>query len=69
MSVCWISIAATVSGCSGGSIALIGTDELCKDWRRITVSKTDRMTEETASQLEANNETRKVWGCESDGRA
>jgi hypothetical protein len=56
-------VAIVTSGCSGGSIALIGTDELCRDWRAITVSKRDAMTEETASQIEASNQTRPEWGC------
>ena len=66
LSVCCVIIAATVSGCSGGSIALIGTDELCNDWRLISVSKKDRMTEGTASQIEAHNASREVWGCKPD---
>jgi len=61
---CLISIVAIVtSGCSGGSIAIIGTNELCADWRPITVSKNDQLTEGTATQIEASNRTREVWGC------
>ena len=43
--------------------ALIASDKLCKDWRHKTINSRDRLTEETASQLEADNKSRPQWGC------
>lgn len=45
-------------------IALINTENLCKDWRDIYISKKDVLTEETASQIEGNNKARPAWGCQ-----
>lgn len=51
-----------LSGCTSG-FAVIATDELCRDWRAMTVSKKDVLTQETAEQIEASNGSRVNWGC------
>jgi hypothetical protein len=53
---------ALLAGCSSG-IAVIATEELCRDWRRVTVSKNDKLTDGTATQIEASNKSRPNWGC------
>jgi hypothetical protein len=51
-------------GCAGrADVATVDRDALCKDWRHGTISKQDKLTEETASQIEANNKSRPAWGC------
>ena len=61
-------IAGTVSAC-GTVPKIVTAEELCKDWRRIEISKNDRFAKSskgrgTDNQIEANNETRAVWGCD-----
>ena len=46
------------------SWSVVTANELCQDWRHQTVSKQDKMTDKTASQIEASNKSRPVWGCE-----
>lgn len=58
-----LPVLALLSGCSGGSVAIVDTGALCKDWRHKTVSKHDKLTERTASDLEADNDARVNWGC------
>jgi hypothetical protein len=55
---------ALLSGCSKGSVGIVDTGALCQDWRHKTVSKSDKLTEKTASDLEADNASRENWGCE-----
>lgn len=57
-----MTFAATASGCSQTPM-IVTADELCKDWRHQTVSKHDKLTQETAEQIEANNLSRPAWGC------
>lgn len=59
---------ALLAGCSGTPAVIVkgkkgNVSNLCRDWRHMTVSKDDRMTEETASQIEASNLSRPNWGC------
>jgi len=42
---------------------IVTAEELCKDWRHQTVSKHDKLTQETAEQIEVNNLSRVNWGC------
>jgi hypothetical protein len=46
---------------------LVTADELCRDWRHMTVSRQDRLTQETAEQIEASNGSRVNWGCAPKG--
>lgn len=62
LSACCVTFAAIVSGCSHAPM-LVTADELCKDWRNMTVSKKDVLTQETAEQIEASNLSRVNWGC------
>lgn len=50
--------------CSTTSPVVATAESLCKDWRNLTVSKSDKLTEDTAAQIEANNKSRPAWGCE-----
>lgn len=43
--------------------APIAADQLCLSWRHQTISKNDKLTDNTASQIEANNKSRPAWGC------
>jgi hypothetical protein len=51
-----------LQGC-GPTLAVIAVDEMCKSWRYQTVSRNDRLTEETASGIEGSNKARVDWGC------
>jgi len=53
---------ALLNGCSK-NLVVIAAPELCRDWQHQTVSKDDKMTDKTASQIEANNKSRPAWGC------
>ena len=43
--------------------APIAADKLCESWRHQTIRKADRMTEDTAAQIEGSNKARPEWGC------
>jgi hypothetical protein len=43
---------------------VIAIDELCKSWRHQTISKADKLTDGTASQIEGSNNARPAWGCQ-----
>lgn len=53
---------ALLSGCNP-PFAVIVTEKLCDDWRHQTVSRRDKITDETASGIEASNNSRPNWGC------
>ena len=56
---------ALLIGCSGTSKPVaIATDRLCESWKHQTVSRKDKLTEETASQIEGSNKARPAWGCQ-----
>lgn len=42
---------------------LIAADKLCESWRHQTIRKADRLTEDTAAQIEGSNKARPEWGC------
>ena len=44
--------------------ALIAADKLCESWRHTTIRKADRLTEDTAAQIEGSNKARPAWGCD-----
>lgn len=54
-----------LTGCSSLPVVIADRDALCNDWREITVSKYDRLTEQTASEIEGGNKSRPAWGCKS----
>lgn len=62
-----VSIATTLSGCATQGIVFATSENLCQDWRAISVSKHDKITEQTASEIEANNKSRPAWGCIKNG--
>jgi hypothetical protein len=51
-----------LSGCS--KTVVVTAEELCKSWRHQTVSKDDKITNDTAAVAEGNNKSRPEWGCE-----
>lgn len=55
---------ALLSGCAQTRPLVVTAAELCRDWRHQTVSRHDRLTEETAAQIEAGNKSRPAWGCQ-----
>lgn len=59
---CLVGIA--ISGCS--TPVIVQADQLCRDWIVLTKSKHDRLTEQTASDMEASNKSRVNWGCAPD---
>ena len=60
--VLMLSAPALLGGCS--NTIVVTADKLCADWRHASVSKDDKMTDATASQIEASNKSRPAWGCE-----
>lgn len=62
-----VSVAATLCGCATQGIVFATSENLCQDWRAISVSKNDKLTEQTASEIEANNKSRPAWGCNKNG--
>lgn len=58
---CAIAAGTATSGCTTPMV--VTADELCQDWRAMTVSKKDVLTQETAEQIEASNGSRVNWGC------
>lgn len=52
-----------LSGCAGTKPLVVTAAELCKDWQHQQISKDDKLTEGTATQIEANNKSRPAWGC------
>ena len=59
---CATIAAIAISGCASNP-NLANAKQLCLDWREISVSKHDSLTQETASQIEGNNLSRKNWEC------
>lgn len=56
---------ALLSGCAEiPKPAPIATDKLCQSWRHQTIRKADKLTDDTASQIEGGNKARPEWGCE-----
>lgn len=58
-----LGLLVLLSACSQ-TVAVIAVDELCQSWKHQTVSKKDKLTDDTASQVEGNNKARPAWGCE-----
>jgi outer membrane biogenesis lipoprotein LolB len=54
---------ALLSGCSRTLPRVVTADELCQDWQHKTVSKNDKLTQDTAAGIEADNKRRPAWGC------
>lgn len=52
---------ALLTGCAYDSV--VTAENLCKDWRHQSTGKADVLTDKTASQIEANNDSRVTWGC------
>lgn len=44
--------------------APIAAEHLCQSWRHQTIKKADRLTEDTAAQIEGSNKARPEWGCD-----
>lgn len=65
MKLCAVALLslAPLTGCAKSFVGIVASEELCRDWRETSVSKDDKLTEGTASQIEANNKSRPNWGC------
>lgn len=58
------TLAAIASlGCSP-KYTYVDAASLCGSWKHQTVSKADKLTDGTASQIEGNNNARPTWGCQ-----
>lgn len=55
-----LALPALLSGCAK-TIAAIAS---CEIGNPVSVSKNDKLTEKTASDIEANNESRRAAGCD-----
>ena len=63
-SVALLLLLGPLSGCAGTPAAIVNADALCRDWLHQDVSKADKFTDKTASNMEASNKSRPNWGCE-----
>lgn len=64
-SIILLASLALLTGCAQTqSHALIAAEQLCQSWRHQTISKHDKITDGTASQIEGSNKARPEWGCE-----
>lgn len=53
---------ALLTGCS--KTVVVTADQLCQSWQHQTVSKDDKLSNDTAAIAEGNNKSRPEWGCE-----
>lgn len=51
-----------LSGCT--KYVFVDAEALCKSWKHQTVSKDDKLTQETAAIAQGNNKSRPEWQCE-----
>lgn len=58
-----VILAALLAGCATPSPVFVPADKLCRSWRHQTVSKHDKLTDQTAAGIEGSNEARPAWGC------
>ena len=60
-----LALLALLTGCAQTQKpAPIAADKLCQSWRHKTITKADKLSEPTASQIEGDNKARPEWGCE-----
>ncbi len=58
------TLAAIASvGCSP-KYTYVDAEALCRSWKHQTVSKDDKLTQDTAAIAEGNNNARPTWGCQ-----
>lgn len=62
LAACCVSIAATVSGCASTKPVATAA-QLCKDWRVIKPSKSDKLSQGTAEEMLSSNKARPLYGC------
>ena len=59
-----LSAAVLLTACgTTSSPAPIAAEQMCQSWRHLTIRKADKLTEDTASQIEGSNKSRPAWGC------
>lgn len=51
-----------LTGCA--KTVVVTASELCRSWKHQTVSKDDKITNDSAAIAEGNNKSRPEWGCE-----
>jgi len=56
-----LALLALLTGCAKNSVV---TAISCQVGNDVSVSKNDKLTEKTASDIEANNESRRAAGCD-----
>ena len=62
--ICTVALAVTVSGCATKQAVTMDGKALCAEaWKQINVQPGDKLTERTASAIEANNLAREGIGC------
>lgn len=58
----WPAIAAIALASSGCSQTVAGTAaHVCETWRSVTISKRDKLTDQTAKEIAGNNAARETW--------
>ncbi len=57
-----LALPVLLTGCATQRVVTV--NELCASWRHQTISKADKLTDATASQIEGNNNARPTWGCQ-----
>ena len=54
---------ALLTGCAADTVTTVSIAKVCPAWPQIGVSKADKLTERTASQIEKSNIGRETLGC------
>ena len=64
--LCVLSVVTATSGCSQ---TVAGTAaHVCETWRSVSISKHDKLTDQTAKEIAGNNAARETW-CQRSPRA
>lgn len=59
MIACGLIAAIASAGCSQ---TIAGTaSQVCETWRPVTISKHDKLTDQTAKEIAGNNAARETW--------
>ena len=52
-------LSVSLTGCSG---SIAGTaSQVCQTWQIVTISKDDKLTDQTAKEIAGNNAARQTW--------
>jgi hypothetical protein len=56
-------LALLSSGCAVDTAQTVEPSKICKPWKQINIRTADKLTPETAGEIEQNNVGREAFGC------